>query len=1209
MVSKEPESPQTSKQILRLTGVDAERLRALTGWIGYLGRRLISGAIILLAIVYLTHFGLAMARDLGAQAAFELAASRTLESIINVLTGELGLSTAASSTLNPIPVREAFPAMLSRSFGLLGLSLLAATLIGGLLGIAAGRARRAGWSLLILLLSIAGISTPSFFAAFILQRLVIRSTQTLGYRLLPVGGFGWDEHLVLPMLVLAARPIAQVARVTFMSVREIYEQDYVRTAWSKGLGPRWVMWKHVMRNAAIPIVTTVGLSLRFSLSSLPVVEAFFGWSGLGFYLLRGISQQDDNLTVILVLCLGALFIVVNLMLDVLYRLLDPRLRGTVDRVGLEERMALREWLRELGAGLVGLLRENPLTRWLRRRNAPRSESPFKAILARRETQGLETHLQEPRPKPLLRSILVNLPLILGGLMVAGLLVVTLWGHKLAPRNPYTTLGLQIVDGEFLIPPFEPGEEYVWGTDLLGRDVKSLVMAGAWQTMRLAAAVVAVRLTVGFILGALAGWRRDSWLDRAIMGLAETLFAYPPLLLAMVLILAMGIRRGFMPFLVALGLIGWGEIMQYVRGEVLAMRPKTFIESAIAIGRGTSGIITKHVLPNLVPTLLSLAALEMGAVLMILGELGFVGVFIGGGAYAELIIDAPPYHYSDVPEWAALLSNVRLYAQSYPWTAFYPATAFFLAILAFNLFGEGMRRLVTEEGVRLHRVFNRYSLAAVVVFVAGATWLRGSTGSISIYRERAEAFSGANALRTVEALTTPAVEGRALGTLGPQVAAQWIADQFENLGLQPAGQRGTYFLTRQREFESLDAVPCLVVDDGGGPPVYGRDYNAFAAPFRSLGAVLGPVRVMAFGDPTRTRFYGYYPAMQDLSFEDEILMVLSPDDIVYLHEIPHAGALVVAEDPRDLQRNFTLSPRSARARIYGTGREIGRETPVLMISEGLANRILERTGETVQSLRSQASRLVQDEIMQVETGVDVGMQVEGTIYEKEPMQHVIGHWPGEAATGATKMDERLIVVMAKYDAPPLPPDGEVPQGANDNASGVAVLLEAIRVMQESGYQPKRTFLFVAYSGEGMESGLPVPRPEVSRLLQAKAGFARNLVPEAVVELRGLGAGEGAGIELLSGGSLRLADLFEDVTRRLGLPISMRSDDIDLSAVYRQGSSRESAEEAPRILVSWEGWEQDSLTNADVVEKISEEKLERAGKAVALALMIMGREIDY
>jgi len=115
----------------------------------------------------------------------------------------------------------------------------------------------------------------------------------------------------------------------------------------------------------------------------------------------------------------------------------------------------------------------------------------------------------------------------------------------------------------------------------------------------------------------------------------------------------------------------------------------------------------------------------------------------------------------------------------------------------------MRRLVTEEGVRLHRVFNRYSLAAVVVFVAGATWLRGSTGR-------------------VEALTTPAVEGRALGTLGPQVAAQWIADQFENLGLQPAGQRGTYFLTRQREFESLDAVPCLVVDDGGGPPVYGRD---------------------------------------------------------------------------------------------------------------------------------------------------------------------------------------------------------------------------------------------------------------------------------------------------------------------------------------------------------------------------------------------------
>ena len=144
------------------------------------------------------------------------------------------------------------------------------------------------------------------------------------------------------------------------------------------------------------------------------------------------------------------------------------------------------------------------------------------------------------------------------------------------------------------------------------------------------------------------------------------------------------------FVVALCFVGWGEVMQFVRGQVMAIRPKAYIESAVAVGLRTPRILLSHVLPNLLPALIALAALEMSAVLMLLGELGFVGIFIGGGAFAELDVAGAPYHYSDVPEWGALLSNVRLYSRSYPWTAFYPALAFFVAILGFNLFGEGLR---------------------------------------------------------------------------------------------------------------------------------------------------------------------------------------------------------------------------------------------------------------------------------------------------------------------------------------------------------------------------------------------------------------------------------------------------------------------------------------------------------------------------------------
>src|SRR5690606_23577311 len=152
-------------------------------------------------------------------------------------------------------------------------------------------------------------------------------------------------------------------------------------------------------------------------------------------------------------------------------------------------------------------------------------------------------------------------------------VVFLFGPQLVTMSPYDTRGLTFEDGEFRVPPFAPDDEYRLGSDVLGRDILSLILAGAQQTLLLAGAVVAARLLIGFVLGALAGWFSTTWVDRLIVGAAEVLAAFPTLLLAMILILALGIREGFRPFLLALSVIGWGEIMQFVRGEVMALRPQ------------------------------------------------------------------------------------------------------------------------------------------------------------------------------------------------------------------------------------------------------------------------------------------------------------------------------------------------------------------------------------------------------------------------------------------------------------------------------------------------------------------------------------------------------------------------------------------------------------------------------------------------------------
>jgi peptide/nickel transport system permease protein len=178
----------------------------------------------------------------------------------------------------------------------------------------------------LLTTSLLGVSLPTFFVALALQVLEITWYNRTGVRLVPVGGFGWDSHLILPALVLAARPLAQLARITFTALSDVAQQDFVRTAEAKGLHKRLVFREHILPNAAVSILTAIGVSLRFSLGSLPVVEYFFGWPGLGATLLNAIRSRQLDLVLGLALALGLTFMLFNLALEVAYRIADPRLR-------------------------------------------------------------------------------------------------------------------------------------------------------------------------------------------------------------------------------------------------------------------------------------------------------------------------------------------------------------------------------------------------------------------------------------------------------------------------------------------------------------------------------------------------------------------------------------------------------------------------------------------------------------------------------------------------------------------------------------------------------------------------------------------------------------------------------------------------------------------------------------------------------------------
>jgi ABC-type dipeptide/oligopeptide/nickel transport system permease component len=290
-------------------------------------RRIIFLVLLFPALIFFIAFLTAVGQEQeNLPAVLVTSADFTVEYLGNLFHGHLGTAAPRYPADPGTPLAGELARALPRSIGLLGVSLVIAVLIGLPLGVAAGLRRKTRFSGALVFVSVLGISTPSYFAAMLLIWFNVWIYQRTGSDLIPVHGFGWDMHLILPALVLAARPTANVMRLGYNVLAEVLDADFVRTAHAKGLAPRVVLFRHVMRNVGVPLMTTIAVSLRFSLAVLPIVEYIFNWSGIGEGLLTAIQSQDATATVAMILPLAVLFVFVNLLLELLYPLVDPRLR-------------------------------------------------------------------------------------------------------------------------------------------------------------------------------------------------------------------------------------------------------------------------------------------------------------------------------------------------------------------------------------------------------------------------------------------------------------------------------------------------------------------------------------------------------------------------------------------------------------------------------------------------------------------------------------------------------------------------------------------------------------------------------------------------------------------------------------------------------------------------------------------------------------------
>ena len=1171
-----------------------KKVRRSSAEIRLLRDRIINAIITITVIAYLTIFGLLLAErgreHLPAQPIEAI--WRSGISLVDYFSNHPGTYYWNRQT---VPVSELLGDILARSAGLLLCSMGVALVLGILLGFSAALSKGKLSSGLMVLLSALGISTPSFLLAMLFWIVNIYVHRTFDVQVLPSGGFGWDGHMVMPALVLAMRPMAQIAQVTYISLREVLRQDYIRTAQAKGLAWRDVLSRHALRNILIPIFTTLGTSLRYSLASLIIVELFFEWPGVGLTLFEAIGRGEIFLIVDLILSLGLFFLVVNLALEILFPLLDARIADQNRDENREEEDSFGRWW--------GKLFEMFKSWWVDarrdRRIREKSELPPLPRVERHNAASGDEIKQKTNWFWILRHLVTNPSLILGSLIIIGLIGLVLFGPMFTSANPNQTHGVMLIEGEIFAPPFKPSSIFPWGSDYVGRDIQALVLYGARQTLTLAFFGMLTRLILGVFLGALAGWSQRGWLDRLVTGAVGVWAAFPVTLFAAILIQALGIQQGMWVFVFTVCVVGWGEIAQFVRGQVIAIKPQLYVESARSVGLRSDQIMIRHIVPNLMNGLITLAALEMGGVLMLLAELGYLNIFLGGGFQAVIgeagRMQAVTVNYSDVPEWAAMIANIRSWWRSYPWMVTYPGIAFFVSILAFNLAGEGLRRFLDDSQINLSRLFNKYTFAAGVGVIVILNLVLQSASPLSVYRPEALKFNSQNVLKDIQALSAIEMEGRESGTPGAQKAADYIARRMDEVGLLPAGEHGTYLQNLVNPRLHLTQMPALEILNSNGEAEtsfrYREDF-AEVTILMSQGEAEGQLIGLAFGQQIGPETARDPYNMLNSDAYDRIVMVRGKD-LEKIHRGVVKGILVVADDSFSVQRKDVFSSRYS---VIGT-----TGVPILVITAEVADQLLAAAGSSLADLDGMAASLAPGEMATTSPGASLRMSLLPEIVEditSELYINVVGVYPGEGVLAG--MDAQVILVSAYYDGLGVGPDGTVYRGANDNASGVAMMLEMARLLKESAYKPDKTVLFVAWAG-----GERSERLSVKSITNARPG-GNSLTVTDVIELSGVGYGTGDSIALSEESSYRLVRLFQSAAGKLGIPTTTRG----RNPHYGHEISFEfGARTALTLSVSWDGSDHLAHTVADTPEIIDPDKLHDVGSATTLVLFVLCRETDY
>ena len=262
--------------------------------------------------------------------------------------------------------------------------------------------------------------------------------------------------------------------------------------------------------------------------------------------------------------------------------------------------------------------------------------------------------------------------VLGSLIVLGVSMAAIFADSIAPHDPYDQ---EVVNR--LTPPMwaaKGSAKHVLGTDPVGRDVLSRLIHGGRISLATGVAAVLIAAVIGVILGLIGGYYGGK-IDSAINGSVNVMMAFPFMLLALTAVAVMG--PSFRNLVIVLGVTGWPIYTRVVRAETYHLKALDFTVAARAMGFSNARIVARHILPNLINTIIVTSSLEVARMIIQESFLSFLGLGV-----------QPP-----IPSWGGMLGEGRTYMLTHPWLATFPGLAIFATTLGINLFGDGLRDLL------------------------------------------------------------------------------------------------------------------------------------------------------------------------------------------------------------------------------------------------------------------------------------------------------------------------------------------------------------------------------------------------------------------------------------------------------------------------------------------------------------------------------------